>query len=226
MGPSDDDLIAEMRLFMNQTMKNYDPSHDAAHVERVVTLSQKLLRHEMLGPRAIKGLAYNSTVVILAALMHDIEDHKYQSSPSIDNKSPRVVYNALLDAGASSELAQAVETIVSHVSYSKEKKDPAVVTRLIGNGFPELALVQDADRLDAIGAIGIGRCFTFLGAKGKDSGAPWKMESAMEHLRGKLMQLQGTMKTEAGRSLAAVRTQRLREFESWWRQESMNDIDM
>lgn len=223
MRPSDDELIAAMRLFMNQTMETYDPSHDAAHVERVVTLSQKLLHREMPGPR---GTKYNSTVVVLAALMHDIEDHKYQSSPSMDNNPPRVVYNALLNAGAAPELAQAVETIVSHVSYSKERKDPAVVTRLIENGFPELALVQDADRLDAIGAIGIGRCFTFLGAKGKDSGAPWKMDSAMEHLRGKLMQLQGTMKTEAGRSLAAARTQRLREFESWWRHESMNDMDL
>ncbi|KAF5249671.1 hypothetical protein FANTH_4979 [Fusarium anthophilum] len=208
-----------MRVFMNKAMSDYDPSHDAAHVERVVNLTQKLLQREVSGQ-------YNSTVAVLSALLHDIEDHKYRASSPIETNPPRVVYSALLQAGAAPELAQRVETIVNHVSYSQEKKDPNVVTHLIENGFPELALVQDADRLDAIGAIGIGRCFTFLGAKGKDLGGPWKMDSALDHLREKLMQLEGTMKTETGKSLAAARAQRLREFERWWVQERMDDIDM
>ncbi|KAF4338998.1 HD superfamily hydrolase [Fusarium beomiforme] len=208
-----------MRIFMNKAMSDYDPSHDAAHVERVVNLTQKLLQLEM-------SSQYDSTVVILSAILHDIEDHKYLALSLTDKNPPRVVYSALLQAGAAPELAQRVQTIVSHVSYSKEKKDPNTVTHLIENGFPELALVQDADRLDAIGAIGIGRCFTFLGAKGKDLGGPWTMDSAMEHLRDKLVQLEGTMKTEAGKRLAAARTQRLREFERWWAQESTDDIDM
>ncbi|KAF9777768.1 hypothetical protein IL306_004336 [Fusarium sp. DS 682] len=220
---SDDELVARMRIVMNQAMSDYDPSHDAAHVERVVNLTQKLLQREMSGPRSAK-IKYNSTVAILAALLHDIEDHKYRALSSTD-KNPRVVYKALLDAGAAPELAERVQTIVNHVSYSMERKDPNVVAQLIENGFPELALVQDADRLDAIGAIGIGRCFTFLGAKGKDLGESWKLENALQHLREKLMQLEGTMKTEAGKSLAAARNQRLRQFESWWIEESMGDID-
>jgi HD superfamily phosphodiesterase len=89
-------------------------------------------------------------------------------------------------------------------------------------GYVELAVVQDADRLDALGAVGIGRCFTFLGAQGKKylgPGEPWDMNNAIAHFQEKLVRLEGMMKTQTGREMARVRTQRLVEFRKWWEEE-------
>lgn len=99
-------------------------------------------------------------------------------------------------------------------------KDPDVIRRLIfEEGYPELAIVQDADRLDALGAVGIARCFTYLGAKGRGKGS-WELEEAIEHFGEKLEKLEGMMKTESGREMARVRTERLREFRKWWVEEN------
>ncbi|KAG5967122.1 hypothetical protein E4U58_002287 [Claviceps cyperi] len=102
----------------------------------------------------------------LAALLHDVGDKKYLE-PGQDPL--RQVHEVLLSLGASEPLAQKVQAICSGVSYSSEVQDPEKVTRLIEE-HPELAVVQDADRLDAIGAVGIGRAFAFGGAKGRDMG--------------------------------------------------------
>lgn len=99
------------------------------------------------------------------------------------------------------------------MSYSTEIRDPAKTVSLIQQ-FPELAVVQDADRLDAIGAVGIGRMFTFGAAKTDRS-----MDGAMEHLDDKLLKLEGMMKTSVGRELARERSERMREFKRWWSEE-------
>ena len=75
---------------------------------------------------------------------------------------------------------------------------------------PELAIVQDADRLDAIGAVGIGRTFSYGATRGKG------MEETLRHFEEKLEKLQGMMKTAEGKRLARVRAERLRVFRGWW----------
>lgn len=80
--------------------------------------------------------------------------------------------------------------------------------------YPELAVVQDADRLDAIGAVGIGRAFAFGGAKGRTLG------STMEHFDDKLLKLEGMMKTDIGRRLAKERTERMALMKQWWEMET------
>ncbi|CRK11500.1 hypothetical protein BN1723_009371 [Verticillium longisporum] len=128
----------------------------------------------------------------------------------------RLVHDVLLERGAPEALAAEIQTICLGVSYSSEVKDPNAVVALLAR-VPELAVVQDADRIDAIGAVGVGRCFTFGGAKGGGRG----LQGAIDHFEEKLLRIEGMMKTEAGRRLAAERTERLRVFEQWWRDETV-----
>lgn len=110
-------------------------------------------------------------------------------------------------------MAKKIQTICQNVSYSSEIKNPAHVTAVISE-YPELAVVQDADRLDAIGAVGIGRMFTYGGAKTGRS-----LDESMQHFDDKLLRLEGMIKTDVGRELARERTERLRVFKEWWGQE-------
>merc|ERR1712225_97254 len=99
------------------------------------------------------------------------------------------------------------------VSYSSEIKDRGHVETMIGK-YPELAIVQDADRLDAIGAVGIGRTFTFGGAKNARD-----MGETIQHFDDKLVKLESMMKTAPGRRMARERTERLNMFKGWWEDE-------
>lgn len=219
-------LYNSMLTFVNTCMAGHDPSHNPAHVHRVVALANKILTAERtLHPNT----KYNGAVVKLAALLHDIGDRKYLHNLAAETDSDSstidpttMVRHALIQNGASEDIASKVQAIVSHVSYSTEIKDPAVIRRLIDqDGFIELAIVQDADRLDAIGAIGIGRTFTFLGAKGQKFlvNGQWDMNNSIEHFGDKLELLEGMMKTETGRKMAKTRTERLKVFRGWWEEE-------
>ncbi|KAJ5278665.1 hypothetical protein N7478_004037 [Penicillium angulare] len=216
-------LYDSMSTFVHTCMSGHDPSHNPPHVHRVVNLAMRILSAEQsLHPET----SHSAAVVKLAALLHDIGDRKYISNiPSTDSDGPldpkTMVEHALLQQGADAALASKVQTIVSHVSYSTECKDPAVVRELIDGGFGELAIVQDADRLDAIGAVGIGRCFVFLGAQGKKFAGEngWVMGNAIEHFGDKLEKLEGMMKTETGRRMARERTERITAFKGWWEEE-------
>ncbi|KAI1360204.1 HD domain-containing protein [Xylaria arbuscula] len=203
--PGNEGLIASVTKYVEAYMANYDGSHDFHHIQRVLGLAKYIHAHADGAPER------DPQVVILSALLHDVGDKKYLK-PGEDASS--LVNDLLISYGAPEELATKVQAVCLGVSYSSEIKDPARVQELI-KVCPELAVVQDADRLDAIGGIGIGRVFTFTGARTKAS-----MDDSIQHFHDKLLKLQSMMKTDIGRQLAEERTQRMKEFLKWWGEES------
>lgn len=201
----DEALIANVTSYVEQYMSNYDGSHDFNHIKRVLRLAQHI---QFRTPNT------SLPIVTLSALLHDVGDKKYLK-PGED--ATRLIYDTLRSYGAGEELAETVQTICLGVSYSSEIKDPAKVAALIAQ-YPELAVVQDADRLDAIGAVGIGRTFAFGGAKGRT------LEDTIDHFSDKLVKLAGMMKTDTGRALAKERTERIRKMQEWWLLETGDDI--
>ncbi|QKX53286.1 uncharacterized protein TRUGW13939_00364 [Talaromyces rugulosus] len=218
-------LIKAMTVYMTTCMSGHDPSHNPTHVLRVVHLAHTILEGEL--SRHSTTTQYDRDIITLAATLHDIGDHKYLPEPTDTKIDPKqMVFNTLVAHGADASLAERVQTIVSNVSYSNEIKNPAAVRALIADErYRELAVVQDADRLDAIGAVGIARTFTYLGSR-QQKGAPgqrWELDESIEHFGEKLEKLEGMMKTDTGREMARERTRRLREFKTWWMEETGND---
>ncbi|OAP61993.1 hypothetical protein AYL99_04196 [Fonsecaea erecta] len=190
----------------------FDASHDFQHVRRVLGNALTILEKEE-EERKQKALpALNPLSVILGALLHDVEDKKYVDVTTDGQKM--TLQKAVIEAGMSQSYAEHVQLLVEGVSYSSEIKNPQHVKDLI-DIIPELGIVQDADRLDAIGAIGIARCFTFGGAKGARS-----LQDSIQHFEDKLLKLEGMMKTEAGKAMAKERSDRIREFMKWWKDEA------
>jgi len=204
-------LIPKVTAFVEQYMSAYDGSHDFNHIRRVVGLASSIYS-ELLKEAASRGVEpdLDLHVITLSALLHDVGDKKYLK-PGQDANT--LVLATLLSFGAPEDLAIKVQRIVLGVSYSSEIEDPLQVRALIER-YPELAIVQDADRLDAIGAVGIGRTFTFGGAKGARH-----MGETIQHFEDKLERLGGMMKTGPGRKMAQERTERLKIFKRWWEEE-------
>ena len=126
-----------------------------------------------------------------------------------------MVSTVLVSHGCAPAMADRVQVICQGVSYSAEAADPVRAAALAA-AHPELAVVQDADRLDALGAVGLGRMFTYGGAHG---GAGRTLADSMLHVDDKLLRLEGLAKTTPGRELARQRTERLRVFKAWWADE-------
>lgn len=120
----------------------------------------------------------------------------------------------MLSFGAEDSLAARVQTICTAVSYTGEVKNPSRVLKLVAEN-PELAVVQDADRLDAIGAVGIGRAFTYGGAMTTRG-----MEGSVMNFHEKLLGLESMMKTAPGKKLARERTEILCKFQECWNGET------
>lgn len=197
----DQALFKSINEYVYAYMSNYDCSHDYSHILRVLSNANLILQSET---RANPERKFDNTLLFLAALLHDVGDHKYaKEGDDVENQ----VLNMLRRHGVSDELALKVQTIVKHVGWSHEIKDPEAVVRVLQE-LPELAVVQDADRLDAIGAIGVGRCFTFTGAKCPAN----SMSDAVAHFEEKLVKLAGAMKTETGKAMAESRHKFIREF--------------
>ncbi|RMZ91293.1 hypothetical protein DV736_g1475, partial [Chaetothyriales sp. CBS 134916] len=212
LSDSESCMIRRVYDFTEEFFRNpkFDASHDFQHVQRVVHNATVILEQEKVANPNL-----DTFLVLLGALVHDVEDKKYTDGITVTTTSSPLM-GMLQDYGVDQRIEPAVvKHLVDGVSYSSEIQDPAAV-RALTVRIPELALVQDADRLDAIGAIGIGRCFTFSGAKRIRS-----LGDSIQHFEDKLLKLESMMKTDTGRKLAADRSRRIRVFMSWWNEEQL-----
>lgn len=202
------DLYLGIYKYVEQYMSRFDMSHDFNHVLRVLALAKHILAEEL---KANPWKKFHKQAIILAALLHDVGDSKYVLP---GENSENAIEELLQKHGCPPRFVSKVALIVQHVSYSNEIKRPQLVKAILG-AHPELAIVQDADRLDAIGAVGVGRTFAYGAAKAPDRG----LEGSIDHFTEKLENIEGMMKTESGKRMARERTQRLREFRKWWEDE-------
>ncbi|BAT91109.1 uncharacterized protein YpgQ [Vigna umbellata] len=198
---------------VEKMMKGNDASHDAAHVWRVRDLALSLAEEE-----GLSSDPHSMQIVELAALLHDIADYKYLRDPSEE----KIVENFLDQEGVEEDKKLTILRIIREMGFKEE---------VTGNGssdwFPEFGVVQDADRLDAIGAIGIARCFTFGGSKkrllhdpsilprsdlSKEQYMNKEEQTTINHFHEKLLKLKDMMKTKAGKRRAERRHKFMEEF--------------
>jgi uncharacterized protein len=199
-------VIEKATASVREYMSHYDASHDFTHIQRVLHLAKTI---EALELKANPDLQLDGDVITLAALLHDIGDKKYLK-PGEDAST--LVYTMLQRQGCPNATAAKVQLICTNVSYTNEMKNPAQVAQLCGE-VSELRIVQDADRLDAIGASGIARMFVFTGAKQNERGL------SVDHFHEKLLHLEKRMKTKTGEAMARKRTERMELFLAWWDEE-------
>ncbi len=199
-----DQLVQNTIDFVKNQLKNAEGGHDWFHIERVYNTSKLLLKHEKA----------NSLIVQLAALLHDIADPKFHNGD--ESVGPETAKKFLESHSVDEQEINHVVDIIKHMSF-KNSLDKT------GNTFTskELQIVQDADRLDAIGAIGIARAFNYGGFKDRELHNPaippnlnmtkeeYKASKSptINHFYEKLLLLKDKMNTATGKKLAEERHQ-------------------
>jgi uncharacterized protein len=197
---ADQTLISKIAAEVKARLDGEGSGHDWWHVHRVWKTAGHIARLENA----------DLLVVGLAALLHDIADWKFHGGD--DSVGPRVAAEMLACHQVPPAIAGHVAAIVAEVSF-KGAGVPSVPSSLEGR------VVQDADRLDAIGAIGIARAFAYGGYKGQvlyDPGIAPVMHSSKEeylqsqsptvnHFHEKLLLLKDLMNTHAARAIAEGR---------------------
>jgi uncharacterized protein len=200
-------LVQTIQQFVKERFESFEGSHDWFHIERVWNTAKYLQSKE----------GGNQEVVELAALLHDISDHKYNNGDF--QKGEKVAFELLISNGASEELATQVSKVIGIVSF-KGANVADETTSLEGQ------IVRDADRLDAIGAIGIARAFAYGGSRNRPLYNPEiepRLHSSKEdyynskshtinHFYEKLLLLKDRMETETAKKLASERQKVMLDF--------------
>lgn len=186
-----------LRAFVEREYAGRDASHDAMHVWRVAHMAARIA--------TIEGDT-DADIVHYGALFHDITDKKYTKDKAAAEQRIREFLEG--DMEMQRDRVTTILQLIDNVSYSKEvamlNKTP--VSR-------ELAAVQDADRLDALGAIGIARAFTFGGANQEPMYDAQDADGTiMGHIQEKLTRLRALMKTDTGREYATKREKFVTDF--------------
>lgn len=200
-------LLEKTREFVKQQLQNAESGHDWLHIERVYQNALQL----------IESISCNKTIVLVAVLVHDLNDSKFNAGKEQAILSE--IKTFLKHEGMSEKEIAQVENIIENMSFrhsfhQHEKKSI------------EFQIVQDADRLDAIGAIGIARAFSYGGYKQRafydetlpaiahQSSDSYQNSKAatINHFYEKLLLLKDQMNTPAAKLLAAKRHQFMLDF--------------
>ena len=193
-------IIDNTILFVKQQLENAEGGHDWFHIERVY--KNALLIAE--------GEDCNLTVVKLGALLHDIADSKFHGGD--ETVGPKTARTFLESQNVSEDIILHVIAIIENISFKGGNFEKKFNSK-------ELEIVQDADRLDAIGAIGIARTFNYGGFKNRPLYNPniqpnmnmnkeeYKNSESptLNHFYEKLLLLKDKMNTETGKKIAQKR---------------------
>jgi uncharacterized protein len=188
--------IKMTEAYVRQTMKGYDSGHDWWHIDRVRNLALFINEQEVIA---------DPFILEITALLHDTADSKFAGD---DIEKSYLIIGEFLDRIGLTETKDQIISIIRNVSFSNKK--------LSGNlKDPVLLIIQDADRLDAIGAIGIARAFNYGGFRNNIIYNP-DMEqsnsSTINHFYEKLLLLKYRMNTLTAKKLAAERHEFLELF--------------
>lgn len=178
-------VIENAKAFARDIFSADSSGHDYHHTLRVHALASAIAEAE----------GADRTLVELAALLHDVDDHKL--SPDTAKNKDRAVSFLRSQAVPEGDI-QKIVRIIDQISFSRNTLPPDTL---------EGKCVQDADRLDAMGAIGIARTFAFGGSHGRAMHDPEGSDSStsIAHFYEKLLLLKDRMNTETGRRLAQHR---------------------
>ena len=205
--PLNDALIAKTIAFVKSELQGAEGGHDWFHTERVYKTALAIAEQEKA----------DLQTVALAALLHDIADSKFHNGD--ESIGPKKAEEFLLQQKLDSAAIYAVVNIIKHMSFKNSLEENTYDTL-------ELRVVRDADRLDAIGAIGIARAFNYGGFKNRALYDPqvapklnmskeeYKKSTAptINHFYEKLLLLKDLMHTKTGRQMAAGRHEFMENF--------------
>lgn len=197
----DHDLIEATKNFVKKELAGAEGGHDWFHIERVYKNALLIAKNEKV----------DQLTVALGALLHDIADSKFHNGDS--TVGPRVAATFLIKQNVDSNVINHVVKIIENISYSSNIGNRDVFKSI------ELDVVQDADRLDALGAIGIARTINYGGFKNRTiynpdikpnlnmTKAEYKASTAptINHFYEKLLLLKDKMNTKTGKKIASQR---------------------
>lgn len=193
-------FIEQTVAFVKERLQNAESGHDWWHIQRVWNNTKLILETETA----------DRMVCELTALLHDIADSKFHDGD--EQVGPRIAGDFLLEIGVDQATIAHVQQIILNMSFKASLGEVSFHSK-------ELEIVQDADRLDAIGAIGIARAFNYGGFKNREIYNPeipavqnlskeaYKNTTAptINHFYEKLLLLRDKMNTETGKKIAAER---------------------
>jgi len=210
------EIVKATISFVKKTLRSAEGGHDWFHIQRVYNNTLLIGKEEEV----------DNLVVSLGALLHDIADAKFHEGD--ETLGPQMATDFLNSIGVEQRIIAHVVLIIENISFksSLEKNDQRFSSL-------ELQVVQDADRLDAIGAIGIARAFNYGGFKNRELYNPqiqpnlnmtkeeYKKSTAptINHFYEKLLLLKEKMNTETGKKIAQKRHQYMLDYLTQFNQE-------
>ncbi|OFE68233.1 HD domain-containing protein [Listeria monocytogenes] len=188
-----EEIIIAAQKWMQSHFEKETTGHDWEHIKRVWHLSKQIQATEGGDKFAIE----------LAALFHDYNDSKLTSDPA---QATEVITHWMKGKEIPEEVISKIIRIIQSVSF-KNGKNPTQASTI------EEKIVQDADRLDAIGAIGIARTFTYGGAHNREiANRDHPENTTLQHFYDKLLLIQKQLKTKTGRELEGEKQKIMQEF--------------